>query len=150
MNHYYGHRIRVLHWCTDQIMTDALAQMGLTASQGRIMGYLAHYPQPPCARDIAEAFQLSHPTVSGLLGRLEKKGFIKFLCDEQDRRSRRIYLLPKGLESVKRIEDTIMLNEQRMVQGFSGEEREQFMALLDRAISNMGGSPCQLCSMKED
>ena len=150
MDCHFGYRIRILHWCTDQIMTDALAQMDLTAAQGHIMGFLSHHSLPPCARDIAEVFQLSHPTVSGLLSRLEKKGFIEFRPDEQDRRSRRIHILPKGLESHKRIEETIMLNEQRMVRGFSEEEKLQFMQLLDRAISNMGGNPCQSRHIKEE
>ena len=77
----YGHYARILHWCTDQAITSALAQMDLTASQGHIMGYLAHRDQPPCSRDIEEAFRMSHPTVSGLLSRLEKKGFIEFRSD---------------------------------------------------------------------
>ena len=92
-----GHRIRVLHWCTDQTMTNALAQMELTAAQGHIMGFLAHREQPPCSRDIEEAFELSHPTVSGLLSRLEKKGFIEFRADPEDRRCKRIYMLEKGI-----------------------------------------------------
>lgn len=147
---YYGHRIRVLHWCTDQTMSDTLAQMDLTAAQGHIMGFLSHQATPPCARDIAEEFQLSHPTVSGLLSRLEKKGFIEFRPDEQDRRSRRIHILPKGRDCHNRIVETIHANEQRMVQGFTEEERRQFMEFLDRAIANMGGSPCPPHHKKEE
>ena len=83
---HYGHLARILHWCTDQSMTNALAQMDLTAAQGHIMGYLAHQKQPPCPKDIEEAFHLSHPTVSGLLSRMEKKGFIELRPDPNDRR----------------------------------------------------------------
>ena len=98
MKHYYSPRFRLLHWCSDQILNDALAQMDLTASQGRIMGYLAHQPQPPCARDIEDHFHLSHPSVSGTLSRMEKKGFIALRPDDRDRRCKRIYILPKGME----------------------------------------------------
>lgn len=140
---HYGHLLRVLHWCTDQTMTGALAQMDLTAAQGHIMGYLAHSPQPPCSRDIEEAFHLSHPTVSGLLGRLEKKGFIEFRPDGKDRRCKRIRMLPKGQACTELMHRTIRENEERIVQGFSDEEKAQFASLLERAISNMGGSPCQ-------
>jgi DNA-binding MarR family transcriptional regulator len=135
--------LRVLHWCTDQTMTGALAQMDLTAAQGHIMGYLAHSPNPPCSRDIEEAFQLSHPTVSGLLSRLEKKGFIEFRPDEKDRRCKRIHMLPKGQACIELMHRTIRENEERIVQGFSDAEKAQFASLLERAISNMGGSPCQ-------
>ena len=143
MPKHYGHMLRVLHWCTDQTMTGALARMDLTAAQGHIMGYLAHSPNPPCSRDIEEAFQLSHPTVSGLLSRLEKKGFIEFRPDEKDRRCKRIHMLPKGQACVELMHRTIQENEERIVQGFSDEEKAQFASLLERAISNMGGSPCQ-------
>ena len=142
MKKHFGHRIRVLHWCTDQAMTTALARMELTAAQGHIMGYLAHRDAPPCSRDIEEAFHLSHPTVSGLLSRMEKKGFIRFRPDETDRRCKRIYILPKGQQCTETMHKTVQHIESRLVQGFTKEERTQFTALLDRAIANMGADLC--------
>lgn len=142
MKKHYGHRIRILHWAMDQAMTNALASMELTAAQGRIMGYLAHRPSPPCSRDIEEEFHLSHPTVSGLLARLEKKGFIAFRPDEEDRRCKRIFILPKGHECNALMHQTILRTEGQIVSDFTPQEREQFTALLDRAIANMGISPC--------
>lgn len=138
----YGHYARILHWCTDQAMTNALAQMDLTASQGHIMGFLAHRASPPCPRDIEEAFRLSHPTVSGLLSRLEKKGFIEFRPDDSDRRIKRIFILPKGRECLDLMSSTIQRTEAQMVQDFTPEERAQFSDLLTRAIHNMGGGSC--------
>lgn len=143
MQNHYGRLARTLHWCTDQAMTAELEKMDLTAAQGHIMGYLAHKSQPPCPRDIENEFHLSHPTVSGLLSRLEQKDFIELRTDENDRRIRRIYVLPKGKECHDRMHRIIMDNESRMVAGFTEEERAQFAALLTRAIQNMGGSPCQ-------
>ena len=147
---HYGHLIRILHWCVDQSMTNALTGMELTAAQGHIMGYLAHRQEPPCSRDVEEAFQLSHPTVSGLLSRLEKKGFIEFRCDEEDRRCKRIYMLPKGQQCHELMHSTILHNEELLVQDFTEAEKEQFFALLSRAIHNMGGSPCQRRHKEEE
>ena len=139
----YGHYIRVLHWCTDQIITNALAQMDLTAAQGPILGYLSRRKTPPCSRDIEEEFHLSHPTVSGLLSRLEKKGFIEFRPDESDRRCKRIFILEKGRQCHDRIRQAIRESEAQMLQGFTEEEQELFSGFLKRAITNMGGSPCR-------
>lgn len=139
----YGHYIRILHSATDQAMTAALASMELTAAQGHIMGFITHSPQPPCARDIEEAFHLSHPTVSGLLSRLEKKGFIEFRPDEQDRRCKRIYTLNKGYQCSELMHNTIRSAEERLVQDFTDEEKEQFSRLLLRAIDNLGENPCK-------
>ena len=143
MPNAYGHSIRVLHWCTDQAISNALAEMDLTAAQGRIIGYLAHRKEPPCSRDIEEAFQLSHPTVSGLLNRLEKKSFLEFRPDRFDRRCKRIFLLEKGLECHELIRSTILANEQTIVSNFTEEEKAQFSHFLERAIENMGGNPCR-------
>lgn len=148
MKHVYGPRFRILHWCTDQIMNDALARMDLTASQGRIMGYLAHRTDPPCARDIEEHFHLSHPSVSGTLNRLEKKGFIAFFSDEADRRCKRIHVLPKGMECHEQMEQVICGIEQQVVSGFSAQEQSDFSRLLNRAIENLGCG-CGPCHKEE-
>ena len=79
---HYGHLVRILHCCTSQAMTEALSSMDLTSAQGHLMGFLAHSGKALCARDIEEAFHLSHPTVSGLLARLEKKEFLEFIHEK--------------------------------------------------------------------
>lgn len=138
---HYGHMVRVLDCAISQSLTQALAEMELTSAQGRIMGYLAMTPEPPCAKDIEEKFHLSHPTVSGLLARLEKKGFIEFRPDKADRRCKRIYMLPKGADCNEKIYCVIQENERKLVAGFSEAERQQFSDLLTRAANNLGCDP---------
>ena len=150
MAQHLGHLIRILHWCTDQTMTNALETMELTASQGRIMGYVSHCKEPPCPKDVEEAFQMSHPTVSGILSRMEQKGFIALRPDPDDRRCKRIYTLPKGEQCHELMHRTILANEKRIVDGFTPEEQEQFAALLQRAITNMGGTPSRRKNKEDD
>lgn len=142
MNPLYGRRFRLLHWAVDQAMTNALAQMDLTAAQGHIMGYLAHQDAPPCPKDLEEAFHLSHPTVSGLLSRLEKKDFIALRPDPQDRRCKRIYIMPKGQACNQTMHQTILDIENRLVESFTSQEQAEFTRLLDMAIHNMGADQC--------
>ena len=142
MKPQYGPRFRALHWCTEQIMSAALADMDLTSAQGHILGFVIHQSTPPCSRDIEEAFHLSHPTVSGTLSRMERKGFIEFRADANDRRCKRIYVLPKGMECHDRMTHTIDSTEQQILRGFTPEEEALFSQFLNRAMTNMGGSPC--------
>ena len=118
-------------------MNQQLQALDLTASQGQIIGYLTHAKEPPCARDLEEFFRLSHPTVSGLLSRMESKGFVEIRPDERDKRIKRIYLLEKGCAWSRQIAQSIEENDARMIRGFSEEEAEQFLSLLRRAIDNM-------------
>ena len=146
--HHYGHMIRILHRAVSQAVTGAMMEMELTSAQGRIMGFLAMRKDPPCAKDIEEKFNLSHPTVSGILSRLEKKDFIEFRPDPQDKRCKRIYMLPKGTDCNERIYHAIQENERLIVNGFSQEEKVQFADFLTRAANNLGCDP-QFHSDKE-
>ena len=150
MNPIYGRSIRRLYWASDQTMTATLASMDLTASQGHILAFIAHSPQPPCPRDMEEAFRLSHPTVSGLLARLEKKGFIRITPDPTDRRCKRVSLDAKGLECMAKMEATIAASEEKLVQNFTEEEKQLFADFLSRAITNLGGNPCRTPFCKEE
>ena len=98
----------------------------------------------------------SDPTAAKALGginrefsRLEKKGFIEFRADPNDRRCKRIYILPKGIQCHEQIEQLFASMEQRVVSDFTPEEKEQFSQFLNRAIQNMGGSPCKNYSKEE-
>lgn len=137
---HYGPLVRILHCCFSQAVTNVLAEMELTSAQGHILGYLEHRKDaPPCPRDIEEEFHLSHPTVSGLLARLEKKDFIALRPDPDDRRCKRVYILPRGNECSGRVHRLMRENEKQMIQGFTPEEQQQFADFLARAIHNLGG-----------
>ena len=146
---HYGHLIRILHWYTDQTMTDALEKMDLTAAQGRLMAFVAHRgAQPTYARDVEAELHLTHPTVSGLLSRLEQKGFVTLQTDPSDRRSKRIVFSEKGLSCHERMHTVIQEHERRIVEGFTPEEQAQFAQYLQRAIDNV--HPKNGCQSKED
>ena len=146
---YYGHLARILHWCCVQTMTEALNKMNLTASQGRLMAFVAQRgEQPTYARDVEAQLHLTHPTVSGLLSRLEQKGFVELVTDPNDRRSKRIVISEKGLACHERMQAVILEHESRIVQGFTEEEKALLARLLQRAIDNV--LPGHGCQKKEE
>lgn len=149
MQIYFGRMARTLHWCTEKVMTAELEKMELTAAQGHVMGYLTHADHTLCPRDVENEFHLSHPTISGILSRLEQKEFLELRPDPEDRRVKRIYILPKGIECRDRMNRVIADNEAQMVAGFTPEERKQFAAFLNRAIQNMKGEPRQTNDKEE-
>lgn len=124
----------------EQTINQRLLELDLTTAQGHTIGYLAHCPEPPCARDIEMAFGLSHATVSGILSRLESKGFIALRADPEDRRIRRIYLLDKGHACSQAIGRHIRDTERVMAETFSQQELELFRSFLKRAIDNLNNA----------
>lgn len=130
-------RLRRLHLCADQAMSEQLSQMELTAAQGCAMGFLNHQETPPLAKDFEEAMHLSHSCALGLLDRLEKKGFIAFQADPADKRCKRIHTTAKGLACHDHMHSHMLDMEEKITRDFTPEERAQFIALLDRAIDNL-------------
>lgn len=133
----FGRIFRSLDCALGQRMDQALSGMDLTFSQGHIMGYLAHCDTPPCAKDIEDRFHLSHPTVSGLLSRLEKKEFIQLREDPEDRRRKLVYILPKGQQCNETMYAVIQSGDKKLLEGFTPEEEAQFREYLFRALRNV-------------
>lgn len=134
---HLGHSVKKLHFLMEQTVNRQLLELDLTTAQGHVIGYLTHAAEPPCARDLETTYGLSHATVSGILSRMEGKGFIEIRPDPRDRRVKRIYLLEKGtacsMEICRRIHET----ERIMEEGFSPGELTLLRSLLKRAIQNL-------------
>ncbi|MBQ4550421.1 MAG: winged helix-turn-helix transcriptional regulator [Oscillospiraceae bacterium] len=132
-----GHSFKKLHFLMEQLMNRKLQELELTSAQGHVIGFLRRSKEPPCARDLETVYGLSHATVSGILSRMEGKGFIEQRPDPKDRRIKRIYLLEKGTACSESIWRHIEESEGIMAEGFTAGELEQFRTYLRRAISNL-------------
>ena len=80
----------------DKHMNEGLKKYDLTKTQRDILGYL-HFTDknPVIQKDIEEHFHISNPTVTGILNRLEQKGFIERKRSLKDKRVRTIVLTKK-------------------------------------------------------
>ena len=134
---HLGHSIKKLHFLMEQAINQRLLELDLTSAQGHVIGFLRRSKEPPCAKDLETAYGLSHATVSGILSRMEAKGFIEQRPDPRDRRVKRIFLLERGLACSQSIWQHIEESERTMSAGFSPEEQAQLRTFLSRAISNL-------------
>lgn len=145
-----GRKCKHLSIMTGQAVGNRLTDLELTPVQSHVVNYLVRNQQPPpCQRDVEEFFSLSHPTVSGILSRLEEKGFIDFLPDPEDRRRKRICATEKALVCADETAAAIVQVESQLMSGFTPEEQELFNTFLDRAIRNLSVYPCQFSKKEE-
>jgi DNA-binding MarR family transcriptional regulator len=70
----------------------------LTVTQLRLLGYLRDEPGLSNA-DLADRLLVTRPSVSALLDRLERGGFVRREASPTDRRGIRIFLEPRGVEA---------------------------------------------------
>lgn len=100
-----------------------LEKLGLTSSQCDILLYLiAHHKEEVNGRDIEQFFKLSNPTVSGILDRLEMKGFIIRKPSNKDARSKQIELTEKSMEVNNIMKKKIQYLEKKLLENVSEED----------------------------
>ncbi len=131
-------RLRMLNNSIRQHMDQQFLALDLTAPQSFVLHYLAmHENEPIYPKDLERSFQLTHPTVSGLLQRLEAKGFLTIAPDHADRRCKRLQLTDKARCCEKSIGTAFMQLDQTMSAGMSPAERAELLRLLDLAMHNL-------------
>jgi DNA-binding MarR family transcriptional regulator len=110
----------------------------ITASQADILTFLLfNQDRDVNQRDIEQEFQIKHPTVTGLLDRLENKGFVRRKVQEGDGRCRKITLAKKYLKISKKILKKGEALEQRLTRGFSEKDQARLQSLLQRVLKNI-------------
>lgn len=142
-SNHFGPKFHAISAGLKQEMNRSTAQLDLTASQSFFLGYLVHHrSQPIYQKDLEQAFDFSHPTVSGILGRLEAKGFVTFRPGEHDRRCKEILVTDKAIECYQTMLRHMMETETKVSAGLSSDEQAELSRLLDKIISNLGVTCC--------
>ena len=143
-------RIKRISNALDRRVTLELEDMDLTASQGLVLGYLHRrrgedvYPV-----DVGRHFGLSHPTVTGILQRLEAKGFLTYCSDSTDRRKKRICLTERAEDGHQRIHRRFAEAEAALTESMNPEEQALLIGLLDRMVDALDAG-CAACGGKEE
>ena len=110
----------------------------LTKSQQDVLGYL-HFTDkdPVIQRDIEEHFHISNPTVTGILNRLEQKGFIERKLNQKDKRVRAIVLTQKEQDLHEDIVKQIQTMESRFGNVLGEEKKVQLLEILKELAENL-------------
>ena len=133
-----GPRLRYLNNRITQYMDQQFLALDLTSTQSFILHHLSlHENEAMYPKDIEKRFHLTHPTVSGVLQRLEAKNFIVIEPDRADRRCKRIRLTDRARRCDEAVGQAFETLERLMCSGMSDEEQQTLLRLLDLASANL-------------
>ncbi|NBI05999.1 MarR family winged helix-turn-helix transcriptional regulator [Senegalia massiliensis] len=79
---------------------DEFKEMNLTGPQGMLIGILSKYEEMKIS-DISQKMGLSNSTVSGIVDRMEKQGYIERIRSKEDRRVVHVKITPSFKEKSK-------------------------------------------------
>lgn len=126
-------RTNIIH---RRIMENSLEKVGVFQGQHRILMKLSEN-EYHSQKEIAAAMKVSTATIAIALKKLEKNGYINKKMDEEDNRLNIIVITEKGrnaIEMSKQLFDNI---DSTMFEGFSNEEKKNFVNMLDRIEDNL-------------
>lgn len=118
-------------------MDARVSRYDVTPVQTHVLMYLHQHGGQAPQREVTEFLRAKPSTVNGVLDRMEEKGLVRRSVSGQDARRRLITLTDKGAERQARFAESFLANEEALVRGFSAEERETLLRLLDRIVENL-------------
>lgn len=123
------------------VMTEAVAEAGLSALQFAILPYVSERTGDPGLdqNGIATRIGIDRNNVSLLLDQLEQKGLVMRRLNGADRRAHMVYLTPKGEKLFARIQPSVYAANARILEPLAPHDRELFLDMLVRLIKGNFG-----------
>ncbi|SFL44662.1 DNA-binding transcriptional regulator, MarR family [Lachnospiraceae bacterium KH1T2] len=116
---------------------EKFSQYGITGSQIKLLIQLIENGNEMTQRELELKMDVSHPTVVGLVNRLEQNGFLKCCICTSDKRNKIVRTTDKALEVAKNIRDGYFEHERKMLDGFDNEEIKILHNMLTRLYKNV-------------
>ena len=107
-----------------------LRRYRLTLAQGRVLAYLAERGGQATQKEIERFLQVAHPTVVGLVSRLEQNGYVATWTDGTDRRNKIVETTARADAVGSDMGRNIRSNEARMLRSLSAEDVERLWQML--------------------
>ena len=107
----------------------------LTLSQMEMIGFIAQ-SQGCRIQDIADGLEITPPTVSVAIRRLEEAGWLARKPDPEDGRAAIISLTAKSMKTMKKVMEAQREGVRQFLIGLDEEEKNQLVSLLEKAIIN--------------
>ena len=133
-NQPIGFMVKQINNVFEKDLNERLRTIGITSSQCAVLDYLFHTSKVEVnQRDVERHLSLKNPTVTGILKRLDEKGFILCVPNTADKRKKNIYLTEKAYDIQRRMEADRKKMDKNLTRGMTKKE----IAALTRGLEKM-------------
>ncbi len=109
---------------------------GLTIQQFRIIIYIAeHNKKNVTQKELETEFKVSHPTIVGLIKRLEEKEFVITKTVQEARQQKYIKLTQKGKKALRHMEENQTHDKELLHTCFNEKELKNFTEYMERLLN---------------
>lgn len=115
-----------------------LMEYDLTTSQSRVLFFIHFRGEDKTSmKDIEEHMKVTHPTVIGIVKRLEEKGFVTTASDPEDRRVKLVAITQKTTKMIKKLEQGKRKMDEKLLKGFTEQETKELRRMLSLIEDNL-------------
>ena len=137
-NQPIGFLIKQINNVYEKDLNERLRKIGITSSQCAVLDYLFHTSREEVSqRDVEKSLNLKNPTVTGILKRLDEKGYILCVPNAKDRRKKNIYLTEKAYDIQRRMEADRRKLDRELTRGMSKREIDALRKNLEKLLYNI-------------
>lgn len=116
---------------------ESLKEKNLTLMQSAILRHVELQNGRTTQKEIEEYMAVSHPTIVGIVTRMENNGYLKCYTDKTDRRQKVVELTEKAWAVSKEIHTDVITSENNMLKGLDEEELNVLQSLLEKVYANV-------------
>lgn len=134
-----GLRFSLLARATKKQIDDAIRDEGLTGAQLFVLSTLRRLESGGAEvnqKDLEAVSRVTHPTMTDMLRRLEKKGYVSCRRSEVDRRFKCVASTEKALGLKKRLDEADSAAFRALCEGLTEGEIAQLKSTTDRMVEN--------------
>lgn len=140
MEREIGFYLKKIFQTMEKNLNKDLEDIDLTGMQAHVLIYLYKNRKNIInQRDIEREFELTNPTVNGILKRLENKGFIKRVVSLNDARNKEIMITDKSISLIVEMKKKAKNMENKMTLGITKEELDTFYQVIKKMFNNVQG-----------
>ncbi len=132
-----GHLFKIISDGISSQIDSQLRDQDLTCSQLRLLGYLDRNSGKATQKQLEDFLEVSHPTVVGIINRLEKNGYVESYFDENNKRSKIIVSGDKAVDLSKQARKQRKQTDEILLNGLSEEEVKELVRLLNIVYNNI-------------
>ncbi len=140
MEREIGFYLKKIFQMMEKNLNKDLEDIDLTGMQAHVLIYLYKNRKNIInQRDIEREFELTNPTVNGILNRLENKDFIKRVVSLNDARNKEIMITDKSISLIVEMKKKAKNMENKMTSGITKEELDTFYQVIKKMFNNVQG-----------
>lgn len=121
-----------------KVKADAdLKRYNLTFTQSRVFAFLQDNGGQTTQKEIELFLEVSHPTVVGIVSRMEQNGHVTTWIDSNDKRNKNVKLTKQAEEIGIDMEQNMLANEKMLLAPLTEEDAEKLKEMLLLIANNL-------------